>query len=263
MALGRVGDGPAAHSWSLCIEEQFYAFWPWLVRSLGRRRLLIATLWALAAIAIWRVLLIRWGVQAFPEIYLRPDTRMDAPLWGCAAALIENEDWFPAAVEAVRPLAPALLAVLLTVGAFSFQLSRLPGPVEYTFELGLTVNAAITASVILWLRAFPRSFPARFLGATLLAWIGRLSYSIYLWHRVAFRAGEGISQRLLGFSVSKIPPGAAAGARLASVGLWLGALLLIPAASYYLIEKPFLRLKARIGSPGNAPAAREISPARA
>ena len=64
MALGKVGDGPAAHAWSLCIEEQFYAIWPWFVASVARRRLLLGTLGAIAAIALWRVWLIRMGVPA-------------------------------------------------------------------------------------------------------------------------------------------------------------------------------------------------------
>jgi peptidoglycan/LPS O-acetylase OafA/YrhL len=249
MAIGRVGDGPAAHSWSLCIEEQFYAFWPWLVRSISRRRLLVGTLWALAAIAVWRFVLIRLGVQTFPEIYLRPDTRMDAPLWGCAAALVEREDWFGSAVEALRPFARAILAVLLALAFFSFRLSRIPAVSDYTFELGLTFNAILFAAIVLWVRAYPESLPVRLLGIAPLAWVGRLSYSIYLWHRVAFGAGEAISKKLLGFTVGAIPAGAATGLRIESLALWFGFLVLVPAASYYLIEKPFLRLKAKIGSP--------------
>jgi peptidoglycan/LPS O-acetylase OafA/YrhL len=249
MAFGYVGDGPAAHSWSLGIEEQFYAFWPWVVRRAAGRRLLIGTLAAVLAIAVWRAALIRAGVQAFPEIYLRPDTRMDAPLWGCAAALVERETGFQSAIRAFRPRAEAVLAGLLGLGAVSFYFSRIPGPVTYTFAFGLTFNAAITAAVILWLRAYPQTRPARALGTPILAWIGRLSYSLYLWHRVAFQAGEGVSHRLLGFSPREVPPGTSAGARAGSLGIWFAFLLLVPAASYYLIEKPFLRLKAKIGTP--------------
>ncbi|MGH9442047.1 MAG: acyltransferase family protein, partial [Thermoanaerobaculia bacterium] len=212
MATGRVGDSPAAHAWSLCIEEQFYAFWPWLVRAATRRRLLAGTLIAVFAIALWRLVLLRMGVAPFPGIYMRPDTRMDVPLWGCAAALVEQEEGFGRWRDALRPLAAEILALLLAAGLVSYLLSwKWGGSIDYSVRLGFTVNAAIAAALVLWIRAYPRSLPVRFLGAAPLAWIGRLSYSIYLWHRVAFQAGEGISNRVLGFSVANVPARATAG----------------------------------------------------
>lgn len=259
MATGRLGDGPAAHSWSLCIEEQFYAFWPWLVRSVARRRLLFLTIGACAGIALWRIALMRMGVRPFPEIYMRPDTRMDVPLWGCAAAMIEQEDGFAGACRSLRPFSRPILGALLALGLLSFRLSwRWGGSIDYTTRFGFTANAAIVAALILWIRGYPDSLPVRFLGLAPLAWAGRLSYSIYLWHRVAFQAGERASRALLGFSPGQIPPQSAAGARAASHAIWLGAIVLVPALSYYLIEKPFLRLKARFGNPG-APVPKEAA----
>ena len=250
MATGRMGDGPAAHSWSLCIEEQFYAFWPWLVRSVARRRLLFGTLGAVFAIAAWRIALVHMGVRPFPEIYMRPDTRMDVPLWGCAAALVEREERFPALCQALRPFSTAILGALLALALFSYRLSwKWGGSIDFTVRYGFTLNAAIVAAGILWIRAYPASLPVRLLGLAPLAWVGRLSYSIYLWHRVAFRAGEYVSKALLGFTVGEVPPGAAPGPRAAAAAIWFGAIVLVPALSYALIEKPFLRLKAKIGTP--------------
>ena len=126
---------------------------------------------------------------------------------------------------------------------------RWGGSIDYTARYGFTVNAAIVAAVILWIRAYPTSPAARLLAIAPLAWIGRMSYSIYLWHRVAFDAGSRLSRRLVGFAVDAVPAGAGPAARAGALSLWIACLVLVPAASYYLIEKPFLRLKERIGSP--------------
>ncbi len=165
MATGRLGDGPAAHSWSLCIEEQFYAFWPWLVRSVARRRLLFLTLGACAGIALWRIALVRMGVSLFPGIYMRPDTRMDVPLWGCAAAMIEQEDGFAGVCRSLRPYSRPILGALLALGLLSFRLSwKWGGSIDYTTRFGFTANAAIVAALILWIRGYPDSLPVRLLG---------------------------------------------------------------------------------------------------
>ena len=253
MAMGKVGDGPAAHAWSLCVEEQFYAFWPWFAASVARRRLLFGTFGAILAIALWRLWLLKMGVPAFPEIYVRPDTRMDVPLWGCAAALVEREEGFAGLARRLRPFALPILAGLLALGLLSFRMTwRWGGSIDYTVRFGFTANAAIVAALILWIRAYPSAPASRLLGLAPLAWIGRLSYSIYLWHRVAFDAGNRLSRKLVGFAVDAVPAGAGTAARAEALSLWIACLVAVPAASYYLIEKPFLRLKERIGSPAEA-----------
>jgi peptidoglycan/LPS O-acetylase OafA/YrhL len=74
------------HTWSLCIEEQFYLLWPLLlpaITMIGRRdRLTERLLVAVAAIVLWRMVLSNFASPM--RIYNGLDTRADGLLLGCA-----------------------------------------------------------------------------------------------------------------------------------------------------------------------------------
>jgi len=73
------------------------------------------------------------------------------------------------------------------------------------------------------------SLLSRALSLPPLVFLGQISYSLYLWHPMILSFGD----KLLG-----IP-------RAAGVLISLG----VATASYYLVERPFLRLKRRRGAP--------------
>lgn len=68
---------------------------------------------------------------------------------------------------------------------------------------------------------------ARVLSLPPLVWLGRISYSLYLWHGCAF------------FTVAQLSPLSGLPQQL----LEFAASLLCAAGSYYIIERPFLALK--------------------
>src|SRR5580704_14513402 len=83
-----------APAWSLCVEEQFYFSWSVAFRRLKMRRALIAVVGALIALRIYRCALFfwmhdqhQWYDLAYRRLYYGTDTRIDAILMGCAAAL--------------------------------------------------------------------------------------------------------------------------------------------------------------------------------
>jgi peptidoglycan/LPS O-acetylase OafA/YrhL len=101
---------------------------------------------------------------------------------------------------------------------------------------GYTVAALGAAAVLSHLLRSPDGRLARLLSARWLAALGVISYGMYLWH--------------LPLAILTRPdPGLGAGSRI----LWelarLGIILLVTLGSYFLIERPFLRLKSRFGSP--------------
>ena len=72
-----------------------------------------------------------------------------------------------------------------------------------------------------------------------MLWLGTISYSVYLWHWIV---APPIAQALGG-------PG-----RLTFALVALPAIVAVAAASYYLVERPFLRMKRGAGG-GASPSA--------
>jgi peptidoglycan/LPS O-acetylase OafA/YrhL len=203
---------PAAHLWSLAQEEQFYVLWPVALLSL-RRRLTERRLMTLLAAGFVLLVLYRAGLAVagagWHRIYYAPDTHMDGLVLGCLVACARRRG-----LTTVPALA-GCAAFALVVAAFALGAQTVPWSVG-----GMpVVEIAAAALVLAALSPGPVSLA---LSARPLVWIGALSYSLYLW---------------------QIP------------AMWLtgwddrwGALALAAAltlVSYYVIERPFRRPRAR------------------
>jgi peptidoglycan/LPS O-acetylase OafA/YrhL len=233
--------------WSLAIEEHFYALWPacLLLVGIGRR----AAWWVLAlcvAVLVWRVWL--WGVCFSPglpvlgtpagggagvcgpvnpnplwrynRLYLATDTRVDSIAWG-----------------AILALAPAGLRGRPVVGVLLLGLSFAFGGPFARHVVRPSLQGVALLALVPWVMggAGPMGGAAvvqRALCSGGARWLGRLSYSLYLWHWGA-----------LGVADYVFPAG---GVRwvLVAAPLSLGLAM----ASYTCIERPMLRLRRRFGS---------------
>ncbi len=239
-AMPSTGGAPV--SWSLSMEEQFYALWPPLGRHLSPRAWAAVAAAGIAAVTVWRIVLVGRGVTGFPRLSARPDAHFDVVLWGCLAALVEETPWFGRIASRVRARPGAALAVLVAAAAGAWALCD--GSERNVGLVGFTAVAVLTASVILWLRVTPGSRLAWALSLGPVVWVGRISYGIYLWHRPAvYWLYDPARPFLAGVAASW-----AAWSRGLLLGAWfVGAILLASAVSWYALERPFLRLKKRFG----------------
>jgi peptidoglycan/LPS O-acetylase OafA/YrhL len=227
------------HTWSLSVEEQFYFLWPLalavLLRlRLGRPALLGVVATAIAGCAVLRGVL--WhGSHAFPELYMRLATRADTLLIGCLTALLASWGLLPRAGWGRVLLRLAACAALPYLGCVLVWGRHTSDGWYYG---GYTLLAAACAVLVAALVSGPPRALAWLLEARPLVWLGRLSYSLYLWHyplclvHGAYLARLG---RLLGTPVPEA----------LRLPLLYTAALLAAVLSYYLVEQPFLRLKDR------------------
>ncbi|TNB70498.1 acyltransferase [Arthrobacter sp. BB-1] len=223
-------------TWSLAVEEQFYILfaliWMFFVGKKWWRPALATT--ACAAIVIAN--LIRFDLLSAADASVRilrgTDTRMDSIAWGILAALVykmwRDQQHQRLLVWIGQPWTVAAAAALFLV---SFAV---PGE-AFTLTLRYTIQSMIVAVTILYgFIATPGRISAiigRVSASRVVTVIGLSSYSIYLVHDVLMHALQE-STRFLPFALGKVT--------LIFVGVSAGIV------SYYLIERPALKLKTRI-----------------
>jgi peptidoglycan/LPS O-acetylase OafA/YrhL len=232
--LGAHGAGFfTSHYWSLGVEEHFYLFWPALLLFAGRKRALPVAISIAVLIAVWR------HVEAWREIMLynaiqptyfaRSDTRIDSIMWGVVAALALARPGVRAVIE--RHLGTMMyLAFVALYGMITYRYGTRP-----TFWEASIVPVLIVGTVLR-----PGSVLGRVLEHPAMRWIGRLSYSLYLWE-FFFVYYPGVPTTL---------------------GVWqtfplnLIAAVACATASYYFVERPLIRVGHRL-APAMARDARE------
>jgi peptidoglycan/LPS O-acetylase OafA/YrhL len=219
--IAQAGHGwYTGHFWSLAVEEHFYLIWPVLLSIAGFRRARWLTPLLALAVAMWRALDLHYGWIAGLNPALagsigRTDYRLDSLLLGCAAALV----WDHAHVKALLGrIGGTTLAIVAAIAAVCCQV--------WTPPAYLTIVAALMVLIPTSTIAQPRSWLGRVLEWPPLAWVGRMSYSLYIWQQLFLS-----------------PSPVAAWQRTP----WnLAAALVCAAASYYLIERPAISFGRRL-----------------
>lgn len=209
------GSWYTTHFWSLSIEEHFYAVMPLLILLLRRNRLLIVSL-----VLIAFCVTIRWYEFTYlsPSLRVpqfRTENRVDALLWGSVLAqLVCRSVWHERFTRLLTPAIVVLLAAAAIAGLFTFEST----PVRRTI-VAFVLPLVIVSTVLR-----PASGLGQLLEWAPVRYVGRLSYSLYIWQMMFFAPGEtqlGIAQQ---FPLALIFTLALA---------WL---------SYNLVEKPCIRL---------------------
>lgn len=236
--IGR-GNSATEHFWSLSVEEQFYLCWPFLFLSLrlGKRRLL-----ALIVLLVVTVLAVAVRHSFDPGdlsgsvlsriVGARSLLRYaDSLAIGCCGAFVYDS---LAGFLARRLTAGlALLAALLLAAEQFFSREFTPRgtsslPRDLVGALMPTAQAATLIVLMLCTLRFPRGFIYSLLNLKLMARIGVLSYSLYVWHFLFLKAFAPAIWRY---------------AWVYSWAVWWLFAAVVSILSWEFMETPFLKLR--------------------
>ena len=234
------------HLWSLCVEEQFYLLWPWVVFFVrSRRKLLIICGTAVVAGPLLRLFLQahapHWMLNE-ELLYRATPSQLDALLLGGLIALFWRGAHRPLLVRTARYA--ALAGTLLAAGYLAFavrdwQMISIPYP-HWTYTGGLLfIDLYSAALIVCALRSGGLVF--RILHVKPLRWIGRLTYGAYVLHDILHDMFVHIVVHTAGARVAADVP---LRNNLAAV-LALPSTLLLAWFSFRFFESPFLNLKER------------------
>jgi peptidoglycan/LPS O-acetylase OafA/YrhL len=208
------------HLWSLSVEEQFYLVWPFAFAHL-RPRNRVGTLAGVLLVAVLARLAARLFLEgtAYRNLEMFPmvaDSLAAGCLLGIARGWLESQSWY---LRLLRPLPSILifLCVLVLNRYGAYTIDGVLGSTLINLGLAMLIHRCVLYS---------KGGFSQFLQRKPVAFVGVLSYSLYLWQQLFLNRNSGtwtnaFPQNLV-FAV------------------------VAAAASYFLLEKPLMRFRTRL-----------------
>lgn len=214
------------HLWSLSVEEQFYLLWPGLLVLAGVRRAFRGAWLVVLAAPILRICMWFWWGASDSAMTKHFESVADALATGCLLSAYFNRLTASPLYLRIQSYSFAFLTFalgLILVGNGIY----LKWPAGF-YILGQTLANIGTVLCIDWAIRNKEGVIGRWLNTKTAIFIGGVSYSLYLWQNPFFLADTNTWATTLPLNILCV-----AGAAL---------------ASYWIVEKPFLKLKTRAES---------------
>lgn len=222
------------HLWSIAVEEQFYLLWPLFVRGRRRRELVVAALAMLAMSVAARA--VCWIVSApGPFVWTNTLTRLDPIAGGILLGVWTMNENLKLRLPARAVLMISGILMMFVVSTFCNPYRSPNSGITLFFGYpAVTLGCVAILLSVLGLKVNENSLIAR-----AGIYLGRISYGLYIWHLLALVLAVKLLHRPIPFVGDWIE--SSTFAAVCALGLTMA----ISAASYRLLEMPFLKLKSR------------------
>jgi peptidoglycan/LPS O-acetylase OafA/YrhL len=214
------------HFWSLSLEEHFYLIWPSLLAFLGNTRATICAAIVVCAMAIVRPLILaKVSLDDVPRLMEKTHMRLDSFMVACLVAiLLRHPPLRQRFISVFRtPVWFSLAALLTVIVVTADKLGR-------HFIDARSIQAALLAIMVAATTLRPTDMIGRILELRPLKFVGRISYSIYLWQQLIL---QPVSTPNLALNLLHM---------LIKVAIVIGLAML----SYTFVEQPLIRLGRRL-----------------
>lgn len=223
-------EGGMLLTWSLGVEEQFYIVWPSIFKRFRTKLSGLSTSLVLlcGAVLVHRISLTYAWHASQVYSYAAFDSRMDSLAIGCLLAIAVRTG---TGEKFVRGVCAHWSLPAFTFAGLAISMA-IPSAVHgfaYWNVEGFTIESLLSATLIVQMIVLGGRIPWAWVNWEWVRFIGKVSYSWYLYNAIG---PDAVNHSPLGHTLLRAPLGLIAG-------------LVLATASYYIVEKPFLRLKAK------------------
>lgn len=175
---------PLKHLWSLAIEEQFYIIFPivfiLLLLIIKKYRNVTLILWIISLVSLLTMIIIGQAQTGHSRVYFGTDTRLQTMLLGVIFAFV----WPPFKLK--KNPNHILRTIIDSIGVVGIALLLMlffivNDDSNWIYNGGFYLISGLTLFVIMS-AVHPSGYFAKILGNPLFIYIGKRSYSLYLWH---------------------------------------------------------------------------------
>lgn len=178
---------PFGVCWSLAVEEHFYLLWPLVIRKNihNASRLLVIIVGACITVVLWRVVAHYILLVSTDYTYMATDARMNSILYGALLRVLFETPWAATVVNICKTRACRAISIVILMITFAVRDDGFRETIRYSLQ-GIALMTLFSAVLI----GQPTTVARTVLASPIMVLIGRLSYSIYLFHLIAKTPGE-------------------------------------------------------------------------